>query len=293
MTKGEFLERLNAENARLGRSKVTPRMLRDWVDEGNIDGPAHHGRRRVWSEQHFLRGLDICRLKSDGSVRAAEIRVRLWLEGNDFPHDEVKEAVSDEFERLRKRALRRATTTAEREPTDRLTQRRLGKIAGQLGAKSKETSILKIRYPERELFDACKLMRFGEETVEITKLATHLLGEIGLGQYTFLAESIDRKYRIALSGLLGEQDEIDGSLQETIEKVSEADLLTAKRIIDGLLKVIEAAVSILSTIEDKEIGKAVKAFDERVFNVKGFWRLPVFLFILHWLHHVGDNGNSS
>jgi hypothetical protein len=217
--------------------------------------------------------------------------VRLWLEGNDLQIDWVRESLVQEYERLRSRALRRATTTADREAADKLTQKRLEKIAGQLGANREKASILAVRYPERELFNAYKAMRFGEEIFDIEKLSAHMLKELGLDQYIFLVETLDRNFINGVLGILGDPDEIELASIEVVKTASNSVLLDARFIVETLLFLAEHAVSFLSG-DNKDRNSIARIIQEWVFNVKGFWRLPLIVCTLQWLSHNSDHGGQ-
>jgi hypothetical protein len=135
MTRDEVLERIGSLGFRL-----SPRGLRDFVDEGFVPGPVRgpqDGSRAPnwqWSTASYRRALQTCRLKARGTKRSAQIRVLLWLRGREPFSEKIRGDLLDEFKRLRKRVIKRMPTDTGPSETDQL--RRLNTLSRQMGEPS-------------------------------------------------------------------------------------------------------------------------------------------------------------
>lgn len=94
------------------RQEVTPRMVRDWVDEGLVPGPMRHGRgrgagtRQDWSPLAYRRVLQLSRLKQQGVTRRAAQQLALWFSTADFTYEKVHQLLISEYQKARKIAQR-------------------------------------------------------------------------------------------------------------------------------------------------------------------------------------------
>lgn len=92
--------------------RVTARMLRDWVDEELVPRPhriASWGQRAAvyeWPVASYRKVLKIARLKKRGLTTFDQLRITLWLDGNDPVTARIRESMIHEYRSIQNRLNR-------------------------------------------------------------------------------------------------------------------------------------------------------------------------------------------
>ncbi len=242
VTTEEFLRTLNDEAARLGVRPITERMVRDWVDEGLIEPRSAKGQKRavhpIWhfSKRDAALGAQIVRLKRRGIRRVAELRLHLWSSNDDFPIDQVADALSLVFSRLMRRKRRTSHFKYDHRYQKRLPGDQISRHAGQLGPQDAQLAQAGFEIAPSASIEMASELVWGKSGSE--KLPARMLQEIAqkLGTPT---DAISTQFDVSnLSGLFGAADEIEHSGEQELRDARDADLPEARKKLHSLLAVL-------------------------------------------------------
>jgi hypothetical protein len=168
MNRAEFIERVNARAKVRYCQAVTLRMLEDWNEEGLFPTAQASGGGRanqpdwILNSGHYRRALQICRLKSQGVARFTALRAALWLRGVEIPPGLPRKDIADEYERLRKDALRRVSSPYIPGYADPQQRRKEATLLRQFGPLASVLNVALLAIPPEALLDAYRSARFGD-----------------------------------------------------------------------------------------------------------------------------------
>lgn len=199
----------------MGR-ELTPALLRDWVQEGLIDGPRRvgggrgKGSKQFWPPQADRQLLRVCNLQARGLGRFSALRLALWL--NDLRAYSVSMRKFDlrkEFRRLRKQSLRSPVQASKSAPDLR-----------------------------GDFQDLKAFMSYGSPTAPILTLADELVRELPLLQGTAIKADLTNLFLASMGQLLGEPEDAepltDESAETLISETTNSDWETAKAVLRQL-----------------------------------------------------------
>jgi hypothetical protein len=213
VTKEQLLQRLNEIAANLGLSPVSKRGLSDWVDEGLIKGARPIGRRRgvnprwEYDEEDVDRGRAALEARAAGVKRVAELRLYLWARGFQLSPKKVKLALISEFIRLMRTRRREALIHYDHHQRSNLSDRELSTHLKRLGQLDPRLAAINFDLSSKSMLDMSSRLTWG----------------LGEHEQTSAIEQ-----RLFPPGLLGAPDEIQGSGEEELGIVTEADLESAR-----------------------------------------------------------------
>lgn len=209
--------RANTFGRRFGWLPLRKRVLLDWVDEKLVPRPVPQSRgyrqgvQRIWSTRAYQRVLRLMKLKHQGATRHDGLRLALWLRGVEFPIKDIRDGLSSELSRIRKRLRRNGITydpRAKPEPAPR-TKRTIAK------AVSKSTPPL-IEYSADALLQLYKMAFFGVTDSGATELvADEFRCSFDLQNVAHPGTEIFSALRACLSdlaGILADPNEISKTL---------------------------------------------------------------------------------
>jgi hypothetical protein len=235
MTKDDLLATANEAALELRIPPVTRRALSNWIEDGFLERATPQGNRRgispSWRYSDEARNTVtmIVSLKSLGAIRNSQLRVCLWVFGQTFEPELIKEALKSEFTRLVARDHRRRPWDYDCRNQNNLSEAEWGKYARQIppidsdlanaGFKLSSNILLPILSWIYWGIDAGEnpLRTISDELSRITQLPSELFTEL-------LAA-------INIGGAFGNPDETANSGQEILGRISEEDLTTARELI--------------------------------------------------------------
>jgi hypothetical protein len=169
VTGEELLAELNADAAAIGGLPITERMIRYFVDVGLIEARIPRGMRKgvgpVWHfyESAARHARKLCQMKSRGVVRAAALRVQLWVREEDYPIKGVREALLSEFTRLQKRNRRASRFNYDHRHGGRLSDTEMAKHSRRLPMLDPDLRADGFALPERVMVHLASELTWGPD----------------------------------------------------------------------------------------------------------------------------------
>ncbi len=304
MDKKRLLDRVNIFAGQRYGIRVTPRRLRDWVEEKLVPGPKKpRGRQRGqtpdrdWPLLSYRRVLQICRLKKNGAKRLNEIRITLWMNGADLPFEQVQEALYSEFQRARKLARRPVTCTWDPRENSSLSPNSQAALLRQMGTPSPALLPDGYSVPGEMMVGAYGALRYGVDNNALRVLMTDLLRHVGLSEW--VPQSFDKDtqpHELQLLGLAGSPDEIDDAAEESIKNADAETFAAVRDWIRVFPWLVQNAFAMLSAMssENSDQLEALKGPLAQVWAAvrTGPWKVAWFTMWLHFAHQQGDKGLS-
>ena len=241
MTTEEFIQALNEETATLGLRPVTERAVRDWVDERLIRPRKPKGRRRgchplwLFSEEDLRWAKIILKLKPREIRRVAELRLHLWITDDSYPVEKVIGALRSEFGRLMRRNRRTLRFKYDHRHQKRLSEEDEQKYARQLSPIDPTLAAAGFKMETKSTLDAMSELLWGKAGQErfpqiIASETAHIFGSLIPSPNSQLSGQNPPPLDLSnFAGLFGAVDEISGSGEKELTRISEADLLEARR----------------------------------------------------------------
>jgi hypothetical protein len=216
MTKDELLSSLNAEVGP-GSVLVTPRMLKDWVEESLLEPPIRRGLGRgkgtewIYSSDAADRCVSIIKFKSWGVSRYPLLRLYMWVFGFSIPTASLKSALKIEFDKLRIRQSRSSRAYPNLKSDGSPTHRSI-EIAN--------------RDLESKLDPVLAATGFGPSSDTLARVgSTMFSGDELTGRTTDEVQTLAPMFR----GLMGDEQEIEGSFSQILADISDDELESGKQ----------------------------------------------------------------
>jgi hypothetical protein len=216
-------------DARFG-PPLTDRMLEDLAFEGVLPRAKRsplkgkRGANYVYSRESLRAAVWIRWLKNHGVKRFPDLRLHLWLIGFDAPLHVIRVDLRHECSRRIKFLLRFVRSTHRPGP-HAASLRTIATIVRQLGPGDERLRSSEAFLKSNMLFWLYELMVFGEASkFQENPLRTlqDALNELGSG-----LDGIEALLVAIVSGALGDEEEIESSMLETISKSTEKQLYYA------------------------------------------------------------------
>lgn len=239
MDRYELLEGVNARPERRYGPQITASMLDDLVEQKVLPGPER--KRSTLPRPNYQYGSESLRqltrirwLKARGLRRNSLLRIYLWLAYFEVPFEIVREDLLIEFSRVRRRILRRVSSTFD--PSRRpATERDIRTLANQLGSLDPRLSFGSEFMTVTQIVGAYGLMRFAWDGGVTAALFQGSLNAFGIsalpdGQGEALLTAILQ----AFGGALASPEESDASYESVLTTVDEPAMQDARAILNQL-----------------------------------------------------------
>ncbi|MCF8470415.1 MAG: hypothetical protein K9G30_06495 [Parvibaculum sp.] len=228
MDKDQLLAILSAESARLGGGTVAESQFESWVTKGLVPRAKAHGRQRglnpLWSysDEAVEMAKTIVAAKAGGVSRTTALKVRLWLRGFDFPPEQVREALLEEFSRLMKRQRRRGEFDYDHRSNTDPTERQKKVLPRRMGDLDPRLQNEGMKLSEDVFLTFTSIAHWGTDT-EGTSNGSEPLDDV----LSSLVNGV-------LGGLWGDPDSTDRNGESLIEKADQEDLENARKFVQAL-----------------------------------------------------------
>ncbi len=231
-----------------GYAAPSERQLRDWIEERLIDRGAPNsegyasGVAWVFDDRHIQQALAVAELKDMGFNRHAALRVRLFLDGRDFPEAMLKADIISEINRGTKQLWSRKAPPNAVSENDDNSKRKMDKQTERLGPLDDDFKAAGFQIDRRDLVNIAYASIFEQSSNGVSsrllERAASMLFKIQFPK----AESPN------LDGLLGVQT-IEGNRGiSIIEKATYSELVAGRIYRNYLISVFPSIGSFLRII---------------------------------------------
>jgi hypothetical protein len=214
VTRDELLSRLNTHSERTGAPPVTPRILRDWIDEGLLTPPQPIGQKRrvnpVWEYPEICleAGMRITILSSQGIKRKSIARIYLWIDDLLSDYRSTLDSIISEHSRLQKNISRHMRKQFDHR--DRLTPNDHARALAKMQQPDPRIAPWSSGVSPNDMLMAGSMATWGAGDVPVSI------------DSEFVAHLADKA-----AGLFGDSESTDQSTQSYLIRATEIDLRNA------------------------------------------------------------------
>lgn len=137
VTSADLLAAANRSAVKLGAEPLSPRMLRDLVDDHVLVGGTNKGTKRgeswLYPDEAVSTVENVVDFRSQGASRNTQLKLCLWQFGTEYSFDVLKNALKEEFGRIRTRQGRQPPWwDYDHRDKHRYSEREIGKAKRRL-----------------------------------------------------------------------------------------------------------------------------------------------------------------
>lgn len=235
MTKDDLLAAANETALELKISPITRRALSNWIEDGFLERATPRGNMRgknpSWHYSDEARNTVtmMVSLKSLGAIRNSQLRVCLWVFGQNFEPQLIKKAAISEFTRLMTRDHRQHPWNYDCRDRNNLSETERDKYTRQIPPIDSDLANAGFKLSSNILLPILSWIYWGVDAGENPLRAiSDELSQITQLPSEFFTELLAV---INIGGAFGNPDETANSGQEILGLISEEDLTTARALI--------------------------------------------------------------
>lgn len=295
MEHGDFLRRINKWAIAHNALPLTPRQLRDLVDEGIVEGPTRQpqlGRRTPkwdWDRRSYRQVLHALRLRSQGAKSFAEIRSVVWIRSTCEFSDRFRTDILKSYKLVRSEAIRASGTDAGPVTGKEAALARNATMARRLGQPSPLLRPPAFEFPSPLIVGTYDEMRFGAEGDDANSLARVLVESLGLpdGLVNELLKDLGSTPQDAFAGIIGDPGEVQNSAERTIVETDVRSFVLARALMQGHFRKMRIASCVISAVSNGKFDAWAKPFENAAIALKApRWQIAQFVTWLQWAHNA-------